>query len=200
MDIQIEPASANEAALAAKLTFMAYHRFSYDIFGPIGEAAAHEYFRRLWIHGSNRFGHCHSHIARLDGEPVGLMTSYPSRQIKKLVGPTVRQLVHIGKGAFLFHFITNLSNFYYFASDLETLPDEYYVATLSVLPEYRNMGIGAELLHHARALTRELELRRCTLHVNAENEGGIRFYERNGFAKARPVEKKATYYRMVYSV
>ena len=200
MKIAINPATPQEAIVAAKLTFMAYHKFSYDIFGHIGEEAAHKYYRLLWLHGYNRFGYQYSYLAKTDNKPVGLMTCYPAPLIKKLVIPTFRQLIYIGKGKFLLHFITHLNNFYYFASNQETYPDEFYIATLSVLPEYRGMGIGAELLEYARKLTREQSLRRCILHVNAENEKGIRFYERNGFTKAKPVEKQASYFRMVQSV
>lgn len=196
----IEPAVASEADVAARLTFMAYHRFSYDIFGQVGEYAAHDYFRKLWRHGRNRFGCDYSFIAKLDDEPVGLMTCYPSSLIMKLVGPTIRQIFLIGGVRFIWHFLTHLGNFYHFASNQDCQPNELYVATLSVLPEYRRMGVGAEMLRFARRTTLEQGLKRCALHVNAENADGIRFYERNGFTKAPPIEHRATYFRMVYSV
>ena len=199
-EIHVVAASKEDADLAAQLAYMAYHRFSYDIFGKVGEEKALIYFKKLWKHGFNRFSYRYSYIAKINNVPVGLMTCYPSPLIEKLVGYTVLQLICIGKIHFLRHFITNMGNFYYFARNAEVLPDEFYVATLSVLPEYRSHGIGAEMLKHARELTRSEEFRRCVLHVSADNNDGIRFYERNGFTKALPFDKPPVYFRMVDSM
>ena len=199
MEIQIEPANIKDADAAAKLTFMAYHKFSYDIFGNIGEHAATENFKQLWLHGDNRFGCHYSYIAKVNGEVIGLMTCYKAGLIKKLVAPTLWQLLRIGKFNFVRHFITNIRNFYYFAKSDDILPDEFYVATLAVTPEYRGQGVGAEMLRYAHKLAQKADLGRCTLHVSAENKSGIRFYERNGFKKVEPKSAKPTYFRMVYS-
>lgn len=200
IEVQIEPASGAEADVAASLSFMAYHEFSYDIFGKVGERAATEYFKRLWLHGENRFGYKYSYIAKVRGNTVGIMTCYPSPYIKTLTLPTFWQLMHVGGATFLFHFLAHLSNFYHFSSTREFHADEFYVATLSVLPEYRGMGIGGHLLRHAFRLTLEQVCTHCTLHVNADNEGGIRFYERNGFIKDSPLSQQPAYFRMVYSL
>ena len=196
-NIHIKPSSPAEADTAAKLCFMAYHKFSYDIFGQIGEEAAIERFKQLWLHGNNRFGYRFSYTAEINNKAVAIMTCYPSPQIKKLAAPTLWYLTRIGKLPFILHLISHLPNFYYFANDQEFPACEFYLATLSVLPEYRSMGIGAKMLQHARKLSRDLNLQNCSLHVTAENEGGIRFYERNGFKKAPPQYKSPTYFKMV---
>ncbi|MCL1988341.1 MAG: GNAT family N-acetyltransferase [Firmicutes bacterium] len=197
--ICIEKGLIEDAQTAAELTFMAYHKFSYDIFGKVGEDTATAYYKKLWQHGSNRFGYKFSYVAKFNEKPIGLITCYPSSAIKDLVAPTVRQLFVVGKFAFFCHFITHLSNFYYFSGNTDIYNDEFYVATLAVLPQWRNKGVGAMLLNHARNLTKDYNLRRCVLHVSADNTGGIRFYERNGFHKANPHESPTTYFRMVCS-
>ncbi|MCL2016900.1 MAG: GNAT family N-acetyltransferase [Defluviitaleaceae bacterium] len=198
--ISIETGIIEDVDTAAELTFMAYHKFSYDIFGKVGEETAISYYKKLWLHGSNRFGYKFSYVAKMDGKPIALMTCYPSYAIKNLVAPTVRQLFIIGKFSFFCHFITHLSNFYYFSGSQDVYNDEFYIATLSVLPQYRSKGVGAMLLNHARKITQDYNLRRCVLHVSADNTDGIRFYERNGFHKANPNESPSTYFRMVCSV
>jgi len=198
LNLQISPASPAESTEAARLTFMAYHKYSYDIFGQVGEAGALRCFEQLWQHGNNRFGYKFSYIARLDNKPVGLMTCYPVPLIRKLTLPTMAQLTRIGGAAFLFHFISHLSNFYYFSSTDNLHPQELYIATLSVKTDFRGLGIGGEMLRYARKLTQELGLNKCCLHVNAENKSGIRFYERNGFSKAPPIPARASYYRMIH--
>jgi len=198
--VRIVAAAPEDFNAAAELTFMAYHKYAYDIFGEIGAEGAIDHFKKLWRHGHNRFGYHYSYIAKSDDKPVGLMTCYPSALITKLVGPTIRQLICIGKFSFLRHFIVHLNNFYYFSKGAETNASEFYVATLSVLPEYRSKGVGTEMLRYARKLTREQGFKRCTLHVSAENKSGIRFYERNGFSKAPPIEEQVAYFRMVKSI
>ena len=200
-NIQINPASNRDAEAAAALTFMAYHRFSYDILGDVGEESARLYFKKLWLYGHNRFGRRFSYISKVDGKAVGLMTCYPAGMLTKLAVTTIGQLVLIGKFRFIRHFCTHLLNFYAFASGSEANSDDFYVSTLSVLPEYRGKGIGTEMLRYARKIARVQNYKRCVLHVNAENESGIRFYEQNGFEKSiTPSHKeKPVYFRMVYS-
>ena len=198
-EITITPATPKDAPEAANLTFMAYHKYSYDLFGQVGETSAVNHYQKLWLHGNNRFGYNYSYLAKVKGETIALMTCYPSNLTKSLVGPTIWQLARVGGLQFILHFFTHLSNFYYFSSNTDLSPDELYVATLAVAPEYRGLGIGAEMLRYARKLTREQELKRCTLHVSAKNENGIRFYERNGFTKSKPTGG-ANYFRMVYSI
>jgi len=198
--LTILPGTRNEADVAASLTFMAYHIFSYDIFGEVGEERATALFKHLWLHGNNRFGHQYSYIGWLKNSPVALMTCYPAPLITKLVPPTVWQLVRAGRLAFIWHILSHLDNFYYLASSHDIPANEFYVATLSVLPKHRGCGIGAEMLSHARELTEILGMRRCTLHVNAENKDGIRFYERNGFVKTETSESTSNYFRMVNPV
>ena len=199
-NISIAPSSPDEADVAARLTFMAYHRFSYDIFGQVGEERALINFKKLWIHNNNRFSHRFSYTAKAGSEVIAIMTCYPSMKVNKLVLPTLFYLIRIGKSTFLWHFFTHLINFYYFALGTENMPDEFYIATLSVLPEYRNKGIGAEMLKYAIGLTGQYGYKKCSLHVNAENDAGIRFYERNKFVNTSPKEKNLTYYRMVYTI
>lgn len=57
------------------------------------------------------------------------------------------------------------------------------VSMFAVEKEYRNRGIGTQLLN---AFRRESAMRGCMLiqlEVREENGGAIRFYERNGFTK-----------------
>ena len=194
------PAKAEDCNAAGNLSFMAYHKYSYDIFGQIGEAAATDYFCKLWLHGNNRFGYHYSYVAKLAGQTVAIMTCYPAKHIKKLAKPTIRQLFKIGKSSFAGHYLSHLSNFFHFSNSREFGPSEFYIATLSVLPEYRSMGLGAYLLRFARKLTAEHGCTRLSLHVNADNKDGLRFYQRNGFNKATPYDQGMAYYRMVYTL
>jgi GNAT superfamily N-acetyltransferase len=176
---------------------MAYHKYSYDIFGQVGKDGSHHFFGELWKHKNNRFSHSHSFLGWYNGSPVSLMTCYPQTFVEKLVNPTLWQLIRIGRLRFIGHLLTHLSNFYYF-THMESSADDFYIATLAVLPEYRSKGVGAKMLKFARNLAKERGFRYCSLHVSADNGKGLRFYENNGFKKANSYEAAPAYYRMVY--
>jgi ribosomal-protein-alanine N-acetyltransferase len=57
-----------------------------------------------------------------------------------------------------------------------------YIQTLEVMPEWRGAGVGGELLRRMErsALAGDSEM--IWLHVDAENDGAIRLYERNGYS------------------
>jgi len=192
--VEIKQATPQNATDAAELIFLAYHKYSYDIFGNIGQDAAIDHFKQLWIRENNRFSYQHSYVANLNGKTVGLITCYTAQSIKRLVRPTLWQLFCIGKFQFVCHLLANLNNFYYFSKTSDILPGELYIATLAVSPEHRRKGIATELLNRARQLAKNEGLT-CTLHVSAENTKAIALYETTGFMKKLSISK--SYYKMI---
>jgi ribosomal protein S18 acetylase RimI-like enzyme len=59
-----------------------------------------------------------------------------------------------------------------------------YVQTLEVLPEARGAGAGSELLRRLEGSARDAGAVVIWLHVDAENGGAIRLYERGGYHPA----------------
>lgn len=57
----------------------------------------------------------------------------------------------------------------------------WYVNVLAVLPEYRNLGLGAQLLAYANEKGRKLGLRGMSMIVSDDNSGARRLYERVGY-------------------
>jgi ribosomal protein S18 acetylase RimI-like enzyme len=66
-----------------------------------------------------------------------------------------------------------------------------YIQTLEVLPEFRGQGIGGELLQRMESSAREAGASEIWLHVDAENAGAIRIYEKHGFM---PTGREEDYY------
>ena len=62
------------------------------------------------------------------------------------------------------------------------LPGSLYIAGLAVLPAYRGLGYGSQMLAAARQRARELRVGEISLLCFAENAGAVRLYEREGFA------------------
>jgi ribosomal protein S18 acetylase RimI-like enzyme len=197
--IIIENALAGDDDTAALLTLMAYKDFSYDMFGVSDDEKILEYYRKLWKFDNNRFSYRYSHVAKKGSKPIGLMTCYPAELTKKLVCPTVARLVKIGGMRFVRHVLTHMGYFYQFAKTVEARPDEFYIGTLAVLPEFRGNNIGVMLLERMRILAESQGFRKCALLVEAVNEDAVRFYERNGFVKVLYSERPRAYFRVVKS-
>jgi ribosomal-protein-alanine N-acetyltransferase len=66
-----------------------------------------------------------------------------------------------------------------------------YVQTLEVVPDARGQGLGAELLRRMEGSARAAGAESIWLHVDEENAGAIRVYERHGF---QPGGREEGYY------
>jgi ribosomal protein S18 acetylase RimI-like enzyme len=196
-EISIVPAKIDNADIAAKLTFMAYKDFSYEMLGCKNETEVLKYFKELWILKNNRFSYEYSYMVKVDEKLVGLMTCYSGRFCKKLVTPTAFHLIKIGKFNFLWHILTHINYFYHFVFMTEAMDDEFYIGTLAVFPKYRNYGIGSKLIDFMKTLAQEQGFNKCSLLVEGNNLDGIRFYEKTGFEKVLYSEKPHDYYRVV---
>lgn len=56
-----------------------------------------------------------------------------------------------------------------------------YIETIEVLPAWRGRGIAGELLNHLEASALHSGAQVVWLHVDAENTGAIRLYEKHGY-------------------
>ena len=57
-----------------------------------------------------------------------------------------------------------------------------YIATIEVLPEHRQRGVGSELLRRVEDSALAVEAGKLWLHVDARNAGAIRLYEAHGYS------------------
>ena len=63
-----------------------------------------------------------------------------------------------------------------------------YIATIEVLPEFRKLGVGAELLRRLEGSANAERAVAVWLHVDMENAAAIRLYERLGYANSGRAE------------
>lgn len=63
-----------------------------------------------------------------------------------------------------------------------------YILTIEVLREWREQGIGAELLHKLEVSASDRNAIAIWLHVDAENAPAIRLYERSGYRNSGRAE------------
>jgi len=197
LTITIEKATPENAEAAAILTLMALGSSAKELLGTTCKDLSVSYLMQLWGKKKNRFSHVYSYIAKQDNKPVGLMTCFPGEMTGKTIFPTMRQLIRIGKLRFIRHILSQIKLLKHFSSHVEAHPDEFYIRTLAVLPEYQGMSIGTQLLDFMRIQAKAAGLAKCALLVDADNANGIRFYERHGFNQDGYWEKPVPFYRMV---
>jgi ribosomal protein S18 acetylase RimI-like enzyme len=61
------------------------------------------------------------------------------------------------------------------------------LSRLAVAPAYRQRGLGRQLVDRCCAQLAAAGIRRCTIHVFADNRDGIAFWERLGFAPRQEI-------------
>ena len=59
-----------------------------------------------------------------------------------------------------------------------------YIQTLEVIPDGRGRGVGGELLRRLTSSAFTAGASSIWLHVDAENAGAIRLYEKNGYRQS----------------
>ena len=197
--LSIRPATLDDAELAARLIYLSMGELADYLYGDI-RLSVDEILAGFYAMKNNRYSWSIADVAEWDGQPAGMLTSFPGQEFAK------RELA-IGAGLF------KLCNFFEvlrlsmralsIANGVETYRDEYYLANMGVLPKFQGRGIGSSLLEHAEQKAREADLEKCSLIVDTENRNAKRLYERFGyqvdFTKTYPgpaEDAHAGYHRM----
>ena len=111
-----------------------------------------------------------STIALCDGVPAGLMVAYDGaryRRMRDITFPMIR--IYVGDD--------------YKSQDDETCAGEFYLDSLSVLPEFQRRGIASALIQEMFRLRDEAGIPLATILVDPENETAYSLYTKNGFRK-----------------
>lgn len=128
--LTIRPATIHDAPIIASALTMA-----------LGEEAMKMYcgencqsvLEELAQMENTQYSYHNALIADVDGIPAGAIIGYDGARLHELREPTLR-LIQERTGQTFSHIQD------------ETNPHEYYLDSLGVLPEYRNLGIGSKLL------------------------------------------------------
>lgn len=197
---KIRPARPADEKLAAHVLYLSMGRLADYLF----EKAQHdvlEIFIRLFVMDGSRFSWTTCDVVESNGEGVGLMASFPGREL-------ARREYAVGKGLLkicgLITIIRLAFRMLPLANSMETLVDEYYIANIGVLPEKQGLGAGTRLLAHAEEKARRAGLPKCSLVVDVENASARRLYEKVGYNTVythiypgRLGDNHASYHRMV---
>ena len=124
-------------------------------------------------------------IACACGKRAGAMVSYPSDSYNAARSIT-------------FPLLPGLTQAQIDATDIETLPGEWYLDSLAVLPEFRRAGIGKMLVMDAIERGRNAGYTQCTLLAEKSSTHLVEYYTRLGFAiESSKLYLGNAYWRMV---
>ena len=200
MTCTIRPATVDDAPLAARLMYLSMGELADYLFGR-AHLSVDEILAGLFLLEGNRFSRSIADVAEWDGQPVGMLVSFPGREFhRRELSIGVGLLKLCGPWDVLRLSVPALS----ISNGVETRRDEYYLANMAVLPEFQGRGIGSALMADAEQKARRAGLKKCSLIVDLENPSARRLYERCGyrviFSKTYPgpaEDAHAGYHRML---
>jgi ribosomal protein S18 acetylase RimI-like enzyme len=180
--ISIRPARPADSTQVARLIYLTMGIEADWLFGQQKGHPTLQVLADLYRQKNNRLSHVHGHLAEQDGQPVGLLVSFPGRLLSRLDRLTGWCLLKImGLSATL-----RLARIQSAYGDLkETEADEFYISNLAVFPDFEGQGIGSRLMAFAEGLARDSGLQKCSLIVAFGHDHACSLYKRLGYKVQR---------------
>jgi ribosomal protein S18 acetylase RimI-like enzyme len=176
--VRVRPGESADAGGAGDLIYLPMGRLADYLFGSDDAARAREVLGSLFARPHNRFSYEFSDVLEIDAQVVGLVVGYHGAVLSELAVPTGRELRRILSWGELFRLLKRSVPL---MGIRETEPDEFYVYTLAIQPDFQSRGLGGRLLEHAQNKARAAGLRKCSLGVTMDNERAVKFYQRRGY-------------------
>ena len=173
----IKTASSENASLIADAILEAIGK---DITNSLaGENSSpqevHDIFERLAKRNDSQYSYLNTRIAMTDdGTPMGVCISYDGADLKRLRRP-------------FFYEANTILGWGISDEDIETLPgetepDEFYLDTIMVLPQFRGQGVAKALIADAKSKADTIG-KPLGLLCDTDNSRAYRLYEAVGFKK-----------------
>ena len=113
-------------------------------------------------------------VAEADGEEVGVLVSYD--------GATYLQC-----RTYTFNLLAERTGYAIHPETEETVPGEYYLDSMAIVPAYRTYGIGHRLMRDAISIGRQQGFTHFTLLVDADHPRVHDYYAALGFTDQHPL-------------
>ena len=122
----------------------------------------------LWLREDILYSYTRARVVTVDGKPAGCLISYPGEDYAGL---------RVKTWQLIFGETSEDADKW----ESETFPGEYYLDSMAVLPEFRGMHLGRELLLDGIAKGRRAGYGRVTLLVESDRPGLRDYYASVGF-------------------
>lgn len=165
MDLNIRRARKDEAAFIARNILYAMGIDADDAHG----AAVLDIMAGICAMDDTLYSWRNALVAELDGTPAGSITAYDGGLYPELSKRT-------------FSLFAEKTGGWSCEMDAETGEGEYYLDSLAVLPSFRGLGLGKQLLVAAMEEAEALGFYTASLIVDPESTGVVRLYSSCGFS------------------
>lgn len=162
----LRQAIANDVTWAAPLLFSSGPAlFSYIFASPPDQAQ--EILSQAFSQPDHAFSYEYTQVVEVEGQPAGLMVGYSGalkRQVDEKVHFVMARILPLMK---LPKILVNVADLSRIKQDVRM--QDYYVLSLGILPEFRNQGLGKQLLKQAELQASETSCRSICLDVTFNN-------------------------------
>ncbi|WP_321385210.1 GNAT family N-acetyltransferase [uncultured Enterococcus sp.] len=164
-------ARKEDGAMIAPLILVILKDMELPIFERISEEQVLSILEEAITDPTYRYGYKRGLVYEVDGKIAGIAFGYSAEEEPLIDEPLKNVLKQYGIHEDVQLFV-----------DPETLPNEWYLDTISVGADYRGLGIGSKLLEALPELAEREGKHVIGLSVDEANPNAKRLYERHGFS------------------
>lgn len=137
--------------------------------------------RNLFRYRGNILSFEHTRFMKVDGRSAGMVVAYDWKENKSHQGKTTLLILRYMRTTFL----KQARHLQWAGQELGKMDDgTYYVACLAFYEEFRNQGLGAEIMAYTQEAAAKNGCMKLELDAETYNHDAIRFYKRFGMAEA----------------
>ncbi len=169
--------TAEEAEDFNRLFVISAPKFVPALYGGVQERVNRNMFR----YTGNILSYENTRFMRVDGESAGMIVAYDWNQSKSQQTKTTLLILRYMRTRFL----RQARHLQWAGQELGQMDDgTYYVACLAFYEEFRNQGLGAEIMTYTQEAGVKAGATKLELDAETYNKDAIRFYKRFGMAEA----------------
>lgn len=172
MEIKVRQAQIKDGSKVAPLIVDAIGEIANRITGEETPEAVIEGLIELFEREDNRNSYLNTYVAECNGEVAGMMIVYGGDQAVSLDAQLEKWLA--------------AKNAPVQTIEVEANPDEFYIDTVCVDPQFRGQGIGTILLKYAETLCKEQGYPKLSLSVELQKKRARHLYEKIGYVYSEP--------------
>jgi len=176
--LTIRPAESTDVRWGADLMFSSGPGLFSYVFASLPEAAQ-EILRQAFGELGHAFSYEFAQIVEVDDQPAGLVLGYPGTVKQRAEEQVQRVMAHILPLHRVPRILVNLADLSRIKQDVA--PDDYFILSLCVAPEFRDRGLGTALLQDTELIARDLGCRAVCLDVAYTNLRAQSLLEGQGY-------------------
>ena len=167
--VQLRDATLDDAPFIARVVLAGIDMLDMDAVLPDEQRAIFEHLIKICRMDDTLYSYLNTRIAEIDGNPVGALVAYDGACYAKMREKTFG-LVQQTSGMDLSH------------NAMETGPSEFYLDSMTILSDYRGIGIGKLLMRDRVDFAFNNGFQKVTLLVDKDKPRLQHYYESEGFA------------------